>query len=68
VGRLLKEVRFDSGVLFTFAGQAIVIKVKRANHSDNSVKLIIEAAPEVRISDASGVTGVDPVLKNRQDG
>lgn len=61
MGRLLKEVPFGSGVLFTFEGQAIVIKVKRSTYSDSTVKLIIEAPPEVIITD-------DPGNKNRQDG
>ena len=54
MSRLLKEVQFGSSVLFTFAGQTIVIKVRRSDRSEHVVRLTIEADTEVQISNASG--------------
>lgn len=59
MGRLVKEIRFEEGVDLTFLGQSVTIKVNRSRHSDNCVKLVIEADPDVLISTA----GI-----NRQDG
>jgi hypothetical protein len=59
MSRLVKEIRFNEGVKFTFQGQELSIFLNRSRHTDNAVKLVIEADLGVKISAVERTTRQD---------